>query len=166
MKLFKLLKQKTAPYFLTTGLTISTLVGCGDGTEIRDEESKIMHENAIVRDVAYCPPRHGEDSGMNPTFHTDGEGNPSIGLSPYHITVDLPAVYAVIFECKHGKFISQGTDTRHKNLWEKLKENQEVDVTYMELYKSTYRDIDNDGKKDLVERRLVKYDFLDAQPKK
>ena len=147
------------------GLLAITLAGCGDGTEIKEEESPILYEDATVADVVYSPPRHGEDSGVNPTVHMDGEGNLKVGLSPFHVKVDLPPVYAIVFRCAHGKFISQGADQRHKSLWEKLKEGEEVTVSYKELYKSTYRDIDDDGKKDLVERKLSGYDFLDAQPK-
>ena len=143
------------------GLLAITLAGCGDGTEIKEEESPILYEDATVADVVYSPPRHGEDSGTNMTVDFDG----NIGISPYHVTVDLPPVYAIVFRCAHGKFISQGTGQRHKSLWERLKEGEEVTVSYKELYKSTYRDIDDDGKKDLVERKLSGYDFLDAQPK-
>lgn len=36
---------------------------------------------------------------------------------------------------------------------------------YKEVFRSVYQDEDGDGKKDLIERALIKYDFLDAQPK-
>ena len=57
-------------------------------------------------------------------------------------------------------------DQRHKDLWGSLSENDEVIVQYREMYKNTYKDIDDDGKKDLIESHLISYDFLDAQRKR
>jgi len=46
-----------------------------------------------------------------------------------------------------------------------LKYGQKVNVTYEEIYRSTYKDVDGDGKKDLVSKVSAGYKFLDANPK-
>lgn len=43
--------------------------------------------------------------------------------------------------------------------------NDSVEVGYREVYNSRYKNIDKDGKKELIERRLIGYEFLNAQPK-
>ena len=160
MSLLNRLRDKSAPYILATGLTASLLAGC---EETKTEYSPILHEDAVVSDVVYTPSRHGSGSGIGPTIDFDG----NIGIGFTDVTVNIPKKYAVVFECQHGKFISEGTDQRHKDLWGRLKENMEVDVTYKERFRSVYdTDKDGDGQKDLISRALVGYDFLDAQPKK
>lgn len=129
--------------------------------ETRTEYSDILHEDAKVVDVVYTPSRHG--SGVGPSFGMTSEGDAAIGIAI--TSVSIPQKYAVVFKCQHGKFISEGEDKRHKDLWERLQEGQDVDVTYKEIYEATYIDINKDGKKELRERKLIKYDFLDAQPK-
>ncbi len=146
--------MRMAP-FLVAGLAS----GCKYHEEKR-ELSDILHEEARVVDVVYTPPRHGSGSGIGPTI--DFSGN--IGISITDVDVEIPPAYAVVFECQHGKFISQGTDETHKKLWDKLKEGQRVEVTYRELFDSVYEDPDKDDKPDLVKRTLVGYDFLDAVP--
>jgi len=125
------------------------------------EYSNVLQEDAEVVDVVYSPSRHG--SGAGPSFGMDMDGNPTMGLAV--TSVSIPEKYAVVFKCQHGKFIVEGTDNEHKDLWERMVEGQDVDVTYKEIYEATYKDLNNDGKRDLVERKLVKYDFLNAQPK-
>jgi len=155
------LKMRNKYSFLTSLLLSSSFVlGCS-GRETRREVSDILHEDAIVVDVVYTPSRHGSGAGLGPTIDFDG----NIGISFSSVSVNIPEKYAVVFKCEHGKFISAGTDARHKELWERLQEGQDVDVTYREIFESTYEDIDKDGKKDLIKRKLIAYDFLDAQLK-
>ena len=42
--------------------------------------------------------------------------------------------------------------------------NDAVQVTYQEMFRSTYQDIDGDGKEDLTGKTLTGYKFVDAQP--
>ena len=155
MSFMQYLQRKTLPYILATGLALGTLVGC---EETKIEVSGILHEDAKVVQAIYSPRRHG--IGVSP----------QIDSGPQVTSIDVPENYAIVFECQHGKFVSEGINQRHKDLWSRLKEGQEVDITYKETYKATYKatydDINNDGKKDLVERVLIGFDFLDAQPKK
>jgi len=162
------IKEKTLPYILAGALALVTLVGC---KEIKTETSGVLHEDATVVNKIYTPSVHQAE--LNPTiskvgssFGMSGDG---VGMSFGGMTITestVPEKYGAVFKCKHGTFISQGSDKRHKNLYNKLQEGQEVDVTYKESYRATYDDIDDDGKKDLIERVLIKFDFLDANPKK
>lgn len=63
--------------------------------------------------------------------HGTGIGVGGEGLSV--VSMDTPAVFAVVFECQHGKFIVQGSDERHRALWRKLKRGQAVLVNSLEL---------------------------------
>ena len=160
MSIIPQIHQKTLPYILAAGLALGTLTGC---RVTHTEVSDVLHEDAKVVQTIYSPSRHG--SGVSPQinnlFSDDG---PSFELEI--TSIDMSEEYAVVFECQHGKFVSEGSDQRHKDLWSRLKEGQEVDVTYKEIYRTTYEeDKDGDGEKDLVERVLTGFDFLDAQPK-
>ncbi len=156
MRINDYIKNKAIPYALAIGIGASLFTGC---KETKTELSDILHEDAIVSDVVYSPSRHGSD--VSPTIDITGDGGIGIAI----VDVDIPEKYAIVFKCEHGKFIVEGTDIEHKALWERLEEGQKVDVTYKEIYKSVYDDVDGDGENDLVSKTLIKYDFLDAQPK-
>ena len=117
----------------------------------KTEYSEVLTEPATVIDLVYTPSRHG--SGVGPTFGITGEGDISVGIAI--TSVNIPERYAVVFRCKHGKFIIQSA--KAKELWQRLKLNQEVTVSYKEVYRTVYDD------KKVVSRVLVKYDFLDAR---
>lgn len=122
------------------------IVGC---IKIKRESSGILYEQAMVVDLVYTPATHG--SGISPTIDT----NLDLGIS--FTSVDVEERYAVVFECKHGKFIVQNNQTQAKKLWNRLKEGQIVTVSYKEEFETTYDD------EKPIERRLIKYDFLDAK---
>ncbi|VVB82649.1 Uncharacterised protein [uncultured archaeon] len=132
---------------LCIGAGLISLAGC---REYRIEYSPVLHEDAKVVDVVYT---------MNYNMD-DGSNSPGIAV----VSMNIPEKYAVVFKSQHGKFIVEGEDERHKNLWSRMQEGEKVDVTYKEKYESVYDDTNKDGTNELVERRLVKYDFLDAQP--
>ena len=120
-------------------------------------ESPVLHEGARVAQTIYVPESNGHGSSTGYQF---GEGG---GVIISSTSVHVPAKYAVVFECQHGKFIIEGEDEKYKNLWKKLKDNQTVDVEYKEIYdiKCEYK---GDNDRTVLERKLVKYDFLDANP--
>ena len=149
------------------------LTGC---KEVKTESSNVLHEDAIVITKIYTPSRHDTDielKAMNlvgegaGSISMDYDGDLGIGIEDgLQISFsEVPEKYGVVFKCQHGTFTSQGSDERHKELYRKLQNNQEVDVTYKEIYRTTYDDIDGDGKRDLVEKVLTGFDFLDANPK-
>ena len=117
----------------------------------KTENSEGLTEPATLIDLVYMPSRHG--SGVGPTFGMTSGGDASIGIAI--TSVDIPERYAVVFRCQHGKFIIQSA--KAKELWQRLKLNQEVTVSYKEVYRTVYDD------KKVVSRVLVKYDFLDAR---
>lgn len=161
MSLIQRLAKRTIPY-----LAVAFLTGCGDwggdGTEVREEQSEIMHEDAKVVDLVFSPSHHYSKSDIDVGMTSGGK----LVFTPTNVTIEIKEKYGAVFECQHGKFISVGEDVRHKDLWKRLHRDDEVDVTYRELYQTTYRDTDGDGKKDIIEKKLVKYDFLDAQQKR
>jgi|SRR3989344_2786030 len=151
------LKYKVLKGIGIVGLSLK-LLGCGPAPETRTEYSNTLYESAIVSDAVYIPSRHGSGSGIGPTMDFDG----NIGISVTSVSVDIPEKYAIVFKCKHGKFISEGEDQRHKDLWKKLSEGDSVKVSYREIFSSYYEDKNNDDKLDLISRSLIGYDFLDA----
>lgn len=112
------------------------LTGCPE------QQSKDMAELGEVYDVAYMPAGHGSGTGYN--F--------SDGSISYH-DVTIPARYAVIFKCKHGKFVIDGP--RGEDLYNKLEKGQAVTISYQEVY-----EVENGVS------NLCKLHFVDAVPTK
>lgn len=99
-----------------------------------------LSEPAEVDSLAFVPEGHGSGSGLTSNGHT------------VFTSVYIPARYAVVFHCQHGKFVIEGDDDRHRALWEKFKEHDQVTVRYRE--KLEHHDDGN---------RVVGLDFLDAE---
>jgi len=162
------LKQKTFLYALAGAVALGALTGC---KEIKTETSGVLHEDATVVTRIHTPSTH--ESSVSPRIMKIGEGfgvgmDGHAGLSMGGMVFsssEVPEVYGVVFKCQHGSFTSQGPDERHKKLYDKLHDNQEVDVAYKEIFRATYSDTNHDGKNKLVERVLTGFDFLDANPK-
>lgn len=137
--------------------------------KIVKEESGILHEDAIVLARIYTPSKHETNlemtmmkSGMLGIGYS-GEMGIRVGNGMQITESIVPEIYGILFQCQHGTFTSQGSDIRHKNLYDRLKEGQKVDITYKEIYKDTYDDTNDDGKKELISRVLVDMDFIDAK---
>lgn len=120
---------------------LGVLGGC-----YKTEYGQELTERAEVDDTILAPSQHGSASGIA----IDGKGR----VGPTFSSVDIAEKYAVVFRCQHGKFIIEGTDDRHKDLWQRMKRGEQVIVRYREQYR-----VEKDGSK-----TLTKYDFLDAQP--
>ena len=90
-----------------------------------------------------------------------------VGLGLTFTEVDIPEKYAVVFRCQHGKFIVDSNQEKAKEMWGRLKTNQEVTVSYQEVYEENY--LVNStwwGKEEnrtLKSRKLLKYHFIDAK---
>ena len=128
-------KTKTALRIGVSALIVLSVLGC-----IKTEFSQVLTEKAEITEVVYAPSRHGSGGGFGMTT----EGDLVMTLD----SVDIPAVYAVVFKCEHGKFI-----INRKDVWEKAKVGMHVTVRYREVYKVSKK-----------ERRLVKYNFLGFDP--
>jgi hypothetical protein len=150
-------------------LGLLAIAGC---KEVVREESQILHEDAMVVERIYSPSRHNTSVGLTAVkvgggFGMDYRGNMGcrIGNGLQISSSTVPEKYGVMFKCQHGSFTSQGSDVRHKNLYQRLKTGELVDVTYKEIYRTTYEDVKGTKKHEVIERVLVDFDFLDAQPR-
>jgi|GEM_PF-2567255 len=159
-------------------LAFPIMVGCY-GPQTVEERSPVLHENGRVTQLTYVPATRS--SRISPTLDSNlnvGIGFTAIGGSGLSPAIDSSsnvgvgsssengAVYGVTFESPKGRFVSQGTDQRHQDLWKRMKKDVPVEVTYQEVYSVTYQDTDGDRKKEQVgPRRFVRFDFLDAQLK-
>ncbi len=152
--------KKTLTALVLAGTLAITGIGCNQQREV-EEKSDLFYEDAVVSETVYSPSKHGSGTGVGPTFNMDGD----IGISITSVSVDVPEKYAVVFKCKHGKFIIEGKGKKYKELWGRFESGDSVSVSYKEVYKSTYKDTNDDGKEELIKKSLVDYDFLDAQLK-
>jgi len=147
------MKVKKFLLLIVTGIIVlSVCMGCIYKKTYQEEYSLLLTESAEVVDLILITPMHGKPSVINPS--TDNGEMVTCFVS---VNVDVPNVYAIILKCEHGKFIFRSP--KIKQLWEGLKEGQEVIVTYREIYKNKY----NSYK--LKESHLIKYDFVDVKPK-
>lgn len=135
------------------------IFGCN---RVETEQSKVLHEDAVVSETVYTPSRH--DTGLELTAIKMGpvgvgfSGDMGIRGGALQISnVEVPEKFAVVFKCKHGKFI-----VARKETYEKLKgkEGKTVDVSYTEVYRTTYEK--KDSKEHVIDRTLIKYHFIDA----
>jgi len=139
--------------------TIPFISGCEQRIQTRLELSDLMQENGQVVDTLYNQGYH--DSKINLGITSNGE----MSLTP--TTVNVPETWGVVFRCGHGnKFAIQGSEDKHKILWEKLDPNTNVIIDYKEVRKNTYEDINGDGIRDLTNSVVVDYDFIDANPRR
>ena len=144
---------------LVCGVTL-LLAGC---QEVEQEYSETLHEDAAIVEAVYTPSRHDSQVGLTAIktgpMGIDYGGNFGLrlggGLQISRVTV--PEKFAVVFKCQHGQFIIS-----QKEVYEKFKDHKgkTVDVAYREVYRTTYDT--KDGEKQVVDRALVDYDFLDA----
>lgn len=124
-------------------LSFMFLAACGDfGEKIY---SANMDEPATVEDVIFSPSQHGSGTGVG--FSMGGD----VSITSH--SVDIAAKYAVVFRCRHGKFIIQGEGERYKQLWQRMVKGNEVTVTFREVHRQ-YKD----GRKE-----FIKYNFVDAK---
>lgn len=106
----------------------------------REEMGPLLTESARVVDLLYVPSGHGGGGGVG--FTTGGN---AVFTS---VDVDIPARYAIVFQCQHGRFVIEN----HYALWQKLKIGEDVTITYQEVFK-----VNDEG------RRLVDLHFVNAE---
>lgn len=161
-------------------LIVCSLVLLNSCSDVRTETSTLLHEDAVVVTTIYSPSQHNTEITRTAYDHgsgddyiqtgTDYNGNTGIKIGENvqitHTTV--PEKYGVVFQCSHGTFSIEGSETKHKILYDKLNRSigDTVDVMYKEMYNVTYEK--PEGSKVAVEtkRELYKLDFIDAQIKK
>ena len=127
-------KIKKLLYVGAAALSLS-LAGCiEDGNAEREYFDRIGYTTAVVVSRDYVP--------------TETKSKFAITDPGYNLT----------FQGDKIRFKVKNLD-----LFNKFKINDEVNIKYLEKCISTYKDMDRDGKKELLETRVVNKEFLDAQ---
>ena len=94
-----------------------------------------------------------------------------VSLNP-SIFIEVPEMYTIVFRCEHNVRLvieeEREKEQKYKALWDRfekgdIKEGDKVTITYREEYVDTLHDIDRDGKREIISRKAVGYDFLDAK---
>ncbi len=101
-------------------------------------ELKQMTEEALITDVIYTPSTLRHDVNVGITMNGD------LAITP--TSSGKSESYAVVFKCKHGKFV-----VSRKDIWEKATTGMKVIVHYQEIWH-----VDGNGK-----RRFSDLDFID-----
>lgn len=141
-------------------MALFLLAGC---QEVVREHSEVLREDALIVSVVHTPASHKSELGLTAfkggPFGMDYSGDIGIriggGLQISESRV--PEKFAVLLRCEHGEFLIE-----RRTLYQQLKgrEGQWIDVSYREIYRTTYET--KDGERQIVSRVLTEYDFLDA----
>lgn len=167
MKNFNIYKACTIAFI---GMLIALVLFSCSNT--KTEYSPILHEQAVVVALIYSPSEHHTNLGTtmmddfnNPMGGVDMNGNHGIkiGGGMQISESNIPEKYGVAFQCQHGTFTVEGSEVKHKVLYNKLHVKDTVDVMYKEEYRVTYKKNDKTGQKEVVNRVLNDLDFIDAQ---
>lgn len=104
-----------------------------------------LQESAEIYETCFTPAGHGQTSG--------GMGMTYKGKMTYRFpqSINIPAVYAVVFKCQHGKFVIDGK--RGESLYSRFSKGDKVTVVYC----------DKIDVKDGVEQAVGMH-FIDAIP--
>jgi hypothetical protein len=147
--------------------SIALLSSCAD-TEI--QETPILKEKAVVVTLIHSPSEHKTELTQTAYDHssmmgTDYEGNTGFKVSKnlQVTTTTIPEKFGVAFQCEHGTFTVEGSETKHKVLYDKLyrEVGDTVTVLYKEQYLLTYET--KNKERVLVKKELRRLDFVDAQ---
>jgi hypothetical protein len=173
------------PYIAAGVMAIST-VGCD---ETKTVKSQVLHEDGRVLALIYTPSRHdvqirdrdGLDSdyqsadntldtklGQNNYYGNNANKQTEFNAGDKHVTIsEVPEKFGAVFQCTHGSFTITGSAEKYRALYDKLHENQPVDITYQEIYRETWSDKNENDIRDEgeVTRVITGYDFLDANSK-
>lgn len=142
-------------------------VGCQD---VRIESSETLKEKAVIITLIHSPSEHHTDLTQTAfktgVMGTDFDGNTGIhvGGGMQITSTTIPEKFGVAFQCKHGTFTIEGSETKHQVLYNKLMKNvgDTINILYQEQYRVVYEE-NKEGKKVVTSRELYKLDFIDAQ---
>lgn len=136
--------------FAMIPLVAGSLNGCKEQTKY--EQSDILYEKGKVITTLYNQ-KH-TDSDLDIGITTGGD----LAITPTSVTI--PERWGVVFRCEHkNKFPIMGKDDKYKKLWEKLDEGDSVIISYKEIYKAIY----NIKTKQILNKEVIDYDFIDAE---
>jgi hypothetical protein len=114
------------------------VAGC---KEHRTEYSDVKNEDAVVSEKYHRSEyRMPQRIGKITTYRT------------------YPEVHRTTFS-GDIKFVVDGSQ-----IYYQFNENDKAHVSYREVYRDTYEDLDKDGKKEFTGRNLVDYEFVNALP--
>ena len=135
-------------------VALVSLAGCKD---IREEKSVVMKQQGKVCQRLYEAPYSYEHTWT--TYTHQRIGKVTFTTPHQHSeTIHVPAKYGVVFQCMTGAMTVKGPDLLDRQLWEQLKEEQDVIVSYQEVYENEY------AKDKKINSHLVRYDFVGAVP--
>ena len=138
--------------FLISGIAGSLAFSGCNFNYSEEEQSEILYEKGKVITTLYSK-RH-DDSDMGVGITTGGD------LAITSTSITIPERWGVVFRCEHkNKFPIMGEDEKYKKLWEKLDEGDSVKISYKEIYKVMY----NGKTKQVINKELMDYDFIDAE---
>jgi len=115
----------------------------------KTEYGNTLVEDGEIYDTAYLPAGHGSETAIG----FDHKGRTIV--TP--ISISIPERYAIVFKCKHGKFIIDGE--KAKGLYNRFERGDKCIISYREVYLVKMKD----GKE--VGRSVHDLDFLDAKHK-
>lgn len=152
MKTLKEIVKRLAPLVIATGIGASCLLsGC---QEYRTEYSETKHEEAVVTSK-----KHMSEDDQLGTGLVLGTAMGDIGSGL--------CLGVAMSDDEHNYITFKGSNVvfkrDSKKLFRRFNLNDVTDVTYKRRYETTYDDINNDGKKEIVNRTSKGYKFLDAQ---
>ena len=147
--------------------SIALLSSCSD-TEI--QTSGILKEKAVVVTLIHSPSEHHtnvtqtafDQGGLMGTDY-NGNSGVKIGKDLQITTTTIPEKFGVAFQCEHGTFTVEGSETKHKVLYDKFyrEVGDTVTILYKEEYLLTYET--KNKERVLVKKELRRLDFVDAQ---
>ncbi len=134
-----------------------------------EEHSDVLHEDAKVVKKSYTPknlrPKVSTKVGGSGSIGIGGDGAPGISVGGIVLGSELVSEkYEVVFKGQHRTLTVKGSNKKNKDLYERLKEGQEVNLFYREVYQLKYTK--ENGQKKILEKKVEGYEFIDAQPKK
>ena len=140
--------------------SIALLSSCND-TEI--QSSGVLKEKAVVVTLIHSPSEH--HTNVTQTAFDQGGlmGTDYNGKDLQITTTTIPEKFGVAFQCEHGTFTVEGSETKHKVLYDKFyrEVGDTVTILYKEEYLLTYET--KNKERVLVKKELRRLDFVDAQ---
>lgn len=84
-----------------------------------------LSEPGEVYDTCFVPKGHGHDVAVG--YNAGKRG----GVTITPVNINIPARFAVVFKCQHGKFVIDGP--RGERLYKKLSKGDRVVIRYCEV---------------------------------
>lgn len=134
-------------------LAASLLEGCDRSTQKVVELSDLLNEESSVVEHTYTPAH----AIVVPTIKFDDDD-----IIIVNEIEDVPDHYQISFnKVEDHIFVQEGSENKHKNLYNKLSQGDKVKVYFKKRYMTTY-DLTK-AEKQLSKKELISYEFIDAE---